>query len=30
MVETVAFFQFLRREMAALQERWRQERVSDR
>ena len=30
MVETVAFFQFLRREMAALQERWRQERLSDR
>jgi DNA-binding transcriptional regulator GbsR (MarR family) len=30
MVETVAFFEFLRREMAALQERWRQERVSGR
>ena len=30
MVETVAFFEFLRREMAALQERWRQERLSDR
>jgi predicted transcriptional regulator len=30
MVETVAFFEFLRREMAALQERWRQERLSGR
>ena len=30
MVETVAFFEFLRREMAALQERWRQERLSER
>jgi predicted transcriptional regulator len=30
MVETVAFFEFLRREMPALQERWRQERLSDR
>jgi predicted transcriptional regulator len=30
MVETVAFFEFLRREMPALQQRWREERVSDR
>ena len=30
MVETVAFFEFLRREMAALQERWRRERLSGR
>ena len=30
MVETVAFFEFLRREMPALQERWRQQRLSER